>query len=141
MSIEARVLKSSNELEFEAELSEFLSTGWEVVSSHVVGTIEHTYCAILKRVPVTERMDLAALNEITRQNQKAIRKLISRLQVIESTLDDDTQADDTAPYDLARVYGPVNFVPLESITVLSVIEEALKEDELLERASNHVHQS
>ena len=66
MSIEARVLKSSNELEFEAELSEFLSTGWEVVSSHVVGTIEHTYCAILKRVPVTERMDLAALNEITR---------------------------------------------------------------------------
>lgn len=141
MSIEARVLKSSNELEFEAELSEFLSTGWEVVSSHVVGTIEHTYCAILKRVPVTERMDLAALNEITRQNQKAIRKLISRLQVIESTLDDDTQADDTAPYDLSRVYGPVNFVPLESITVLSVVEEALKEDELLERASNHVHQS
>lgn len=124
---EVKLIEGNNREAFEGKLQTALDDGFELFSFTVTGSRiqagQYLYTAVIKRRAPDDRMELASLTEITRNNAREIKKILRRIEVLEDTADDDTSPDDRV-YALAITPSP---------GMHQVVIEALKEDDEIER--------
>ena len=102
MSVEFEIVESVKDPIIHANrIKEYTEQGWEIFTHDVLLWREEIlYSTMLKRESAKNRVEGAAIREVVERNSREIERLKNRLQVVEDTLDDDTQETD-AVYDLA----------------------------------------